>query len=505
MESYSEHSQQESDSNIHSEGQDLPLTKLTNTIKAKKVESEKVKAANEPEEQHESPVKSGIGKGYMHSGDQESNVPSAFKKNDVLRKIRSLTVADNFVEERTAMKLIKSLNVEDTYAEWGQKRKGHIVEDPDAQLLLDLCKGSKASRLDSLNQINFKRAVTQKFKEYDQKLEALTPINVSEEIDKAVHAKVLTKMKKLIPTHVAKCLANYVKPHLNNSMLEFMQNNQIRWFTKKSGSANSMRRTTWFDLLLKSNIDKNKDHILGPSTMAIAKKLKEIIQKDELAIAYLEAVLSEAQWNSDEGDVSKPRSFEHHMSKSSKTYPKFTTITFITWHTLALKRSTLHLSPSTMLQVVVKRKWGYEFLSSIMVRRSDKQEYTFSYVDLPRLNINDIEDMYLLKVHDKMHHLLSDDEKDFNKALLLFIQSTIPYTMTGIEKGVVYLNKYNRRSLMKLNKVHKFCDGTLMKIQENLIEMIIKNKLGRGNERLRGRDWNDKDVKRSQEMVDKIN
>ncbi|GKD81965.1 hypothetical protein Tco_1348804 [Tanacetum coccineum] len=28
------------------------------------------------------------------------------------------------------------------------------------------------------------------------------------------------------------------------------------------------------------------------------------------------AVLSEAQWNSDEGDVSKPRSFERHMSKS---------------------------------------------------------------------------------------------------------------------------------------------------------------------------------------------
>ncbi|GKD03591.1 hypothetical protein Tco_1178565 [Tanacetum coccineum] len=184
------------------------------------------------------------------------------------------------------------------------------------------------------------------------------------------------------------------------------------------------------------------------------------------------------------------------------------------------------------VRVVVKRKWGYRFLSSIVVRRSDKQEYTFSYADLPRLNVNDIEDMYLLKVQDKMHHLPSNDENDFNNALLLFIRRTIiknrvkdlhfgaksyqrtlnltkpklyfdgidekiPYTMAGIEKGLVYLNKYNRRSLMKLNEVHKFYDGTLMKIQENLIEMITKNKLGRGNERLRGRDWNDKDVKRS--------
>ncbi|GJW61293.1 hypothetical protein Tco_0110628 [Tanacetum coccineum] len=78
----------------------------------------------------------------------------------------------------------------------------------------------------------------------------------------------------------------------------------------------------------------------------IAKKLKELIQKDELTIAELEgtrleklkkqfkndvelkyhvdqlkvAVLSKAQWSSGEGDVSKHRSFERHMSKSTKPH-----------------------------------------------------------------------------------------------------------------------------------------------------------------------------------------
>ncbi|GJU15228.1 hypothetical protein Tco_1143194 [Tanacetum coccineum] len=78
-------------------------------------------------------------------------------------------------------------------------------------------------------------------------------------------------------------------------------------------------------------------------------ELKEIIQKDELTIADLEgvglekmklhyknnmeleyhvdqlkaAVVFEAQWNIDEGDVSKPRSFECHMLKSSKPHPIF--------------------------------------------------------------------------------------------------------------------------------------------------------------------------------------
>ncbi|GJX86030.1 hypothetical protein Tco_0336804 [Tanacetum coccineum] len=58
------------------------------------------------------------------------------------------------------------------------------------------------------------------------------------------------------------------------------------WFPKKSGLAK--RRTTWFDLFMKSDIDKDDNHILGPSTVVVAKKFKELIQKDELTIANLE-------------------------------------------------------------------------------------------------------------------------------------------------------------------------------------------------------------------------
>ncbi|GJX56369.1 hypothetical protein Tco_0286266 [Tanacetum coccineum] len=57
---------------------------------------------------------------------------------------------------------------------------------------------------------------------------------------------------------------------------------------------------------------------------------------------------------------------------------------------------------------------------------------------------------------------------------------------------------------MKLNEVKKFGDGTLIKIQENLIDMVNKNELGRGNKRLKGRDWNDNDIKTSREILDKI-
>ncbi|GJT47131.1 hypothetical protein Tco_0955846 [Tanacetum coccineum] len=167
------------DSEMHSEGQDSPFTKFTNTVK---VESKKAKAAEEPEEQHVSPIKCGQGKGYMHLGDQEANVPNAFKKNVVPRKTRSLTIADNIVEEPVAVELTKSISikehqrhqcdimtqltidrqidkdVEDTYVEWGHKLKEPEVEDTTVQSSLDLCKGSKASRLESMKQI--KQAIT---------------------------------------------------------------------------------------------------------------------------------------------------------------------------------------------------------------------------------------------------------------------------------------------------------------------------------------------------------
>ncbi|GJV29004.1 putative ribonuclease H-like domain-containing protein [Tanacetum coccineum] len=225
----------------------------------------------------------------------------------------------------------------------------------------------------------------QRKRECDQKLEALTNFNVSEAFEKAVKAKVLIEIKKLLPTHILNAISNYVRPYhdsfnaqdaelsfhkrshdnhdspnnhegenkkkhrkdvgksssrssrRNKSLVihaqadtpamqplnqedEYVRKHPYpEWFLKKSRLAK--RKTTWFDLLLKSDIDQNENHILGPSSVAIAKKLIEIIEKDELTIADLEAVLTEAKWNNDEDDVSKPRMFERHMSKNTKPHP----------------------------------------------------------------------------------------------------------------------------------------------------------------------------------------
>ncbi|GKE29052.1 hypothetical protein Tco_1444436, partial [Tanacetum coccineum] len=167
----------------------------------------------------------------------------------------------------------------------------------------------------NIRKINFKKAVAQKFKEYDQKLEALINFSVSKAFKKAVQAKVLTEIKKLLPTHISNAIVNYVKPRLNTFVLEVMKTNQINLFTQSSTSTDDLSE---IDLKSHDNqdlpnnrewenkkkhqkdvskpssrsqdIDKVKNHILGPLTVAIAKKFKELIQKDELTIANFEGV-----------------------------------------------------------------------------------------------------------------------------------------------------------------------------------------------------------------------
>nr|GEV36796.1 hypothetical protein [Tanacetum cinerariifolium] len=121
-------------------GMEVPDSKISDAIKkkagytyyiAKKVECEKAKIVNEPEEQHVSPIKSGRGKGFMCYGDKVANVPNKLKKVIVQRTTISLTIAEE--------------TVVDLYNEWGQKLKGPAVEDPTVQSLSssDKPKGSK--------------------------------------------------------------------------------------------------------------------------------------------------------------------------------------------------------------------------------------------------------------------------------------------------------------------------------------------------------------------------
>ncbi|GJY02915.1 hypothetical protein Tco_0361067, partial [Tanacetum coccineum] len=487
---------------------------------AKKVESDKAKIVDEPEEQHVSLIKSGRGKGFMCYGDQVANVPNKLKKVVVPRKTRSLTIAkeavidtandatlyssssdkseesaneiddanesdmdlfddnphkDNddarygvfmhnkstithdstylgltvisssldfirtFLDETPANELTDFMshpvcidaettsvvhnpegNPElasyisgasevplDTHVDvlatktlmqemFSDKNAHHIPSLPAKKIPFPTITPqpnslqAKAKKLmqkakRNMRKIKLKKVVAQKFREYDQKLEALINFNVSKAFEKAVQAKprlntsmlevmktnqinhftqsststddlseMDLKLKLLNRIHLNKSNDTHTthqqlyvtlyesiileqdaldaqavqssfhkRPHdnqdppnnhegenkkkhqkdvdepssrssrrnrslmvivqddtptmqpLNKADTPIQKHSNLERFLKKSGLAK--KRTTWFDLFLKSDIDKDENYILGPSTVAIAKKFKELI------------------------------------------------------------------------------------------------------------------------------------------------------------------------------------------------------------------------------------
>ncbi|GJU43285.1 hypothetical protein Tco_1200551 [Tanacetum coccineum] len=125
----------------------------------------------------------------------------------------------------------------------------------------------------------------------------------------------------------------------------------------------------------------------------------------------------------------------------------------------------------TVVGIDVNNKWGYDFLTSIIVRRSDDKEYEFSYADLPRPSVM-IRTMIKRRVEDIQLGVESYQRTlNLAKPIMFFkgINQRIPFTMTATHKGV-----------------------------------ITKLGCGKPNCMEREGDWTDYDVKSSREMLKKI-
>ncbi|GKD18845.1 hypothetical protein Tco_1208003 [Tanacetum coccineum] len=147
-------------------------------------------------------------------------------------------------------------------------------------------------------------------------------------------------------------------------------------------------------------------------------------------------------------------------------------------------------------QVEVMRKHGYGYLKEIVVRRADNNLYIFKEGDFPRLRINDIEDMLLLVVQNRLTNLSGDDVFDFAIALRMFTRSLViqkrvedlqlgvesyqkkinvtrpqttisgirkrdPYTPYQDPQGFIYVDNNGKNRLMQSDKLYKFSDRTL--------------------------------------------
>ncbi|GJV92430.1 hypothetical protein Tco_1540243 [Tanacetum coccineum] len=111
-------------------------------------------------------------------------------------------------------------------------------------------------------------------------------------------------------------------------------------------------------------------------------------------------------------------------------------------------------------------------IKEIVVQRVDRKLYKFMEGDFLRLHLNDIEDMLLLVVQNKLLNLEGDEIVDLAVAL----RSAIYHSLKT--QGVIYGDMLKRKRLMHTNELYKFSDGTLTLVRNTLDQMLKNLRLG---------------------------
>ncbi|GKB06290.1 hypothetical protein Tco_0834523 [Tanacetum coccineum] len=110
-------------------------------------------------------------------------------------------------------------------------------------------------------------------------------------------------------------------------------------------------------------------------------------------------------------------------------------------------------------RLTIMKKYDYGHLEEIEVRRDDQQLYTFKEGDFKRLRLQDIKDMLLLLVQQKLTNLTIDERYDLNVALY-------PHEM-------IYVDQFKRRRLMRADELHKFSDDILNDVRSSLHDITV--------------------------------
>nr|GEX81292.1 hypothetical protein [Tanacetum cinerariifolium] len=136
----------------------------------------------------------------------------------------------------------------------------------------------------------------------------------------------------------------------------------------------------------------------------------------------------------------------------------------------------------------IMKKYGYGHLEDTKVRQDDQKLYTFREGDFKRLRLQDIEDMLLLLFQQWLTNLTIDE------------QNKTAYTSYSDPHGIIYVDQYKRKRLMRVDELDKFNDGTLNDVRSALHDIVAGIRI----EYQPMREWSNLDKKRAQIMVQDI-
>ncbi|GKC62494.1 hypothetical protein Tco_1095092 [Tanacetum coccineum] len=193
----------------------------------------------------------------------------------------------------------------------------------------------------------------------------------------------------------------------------------------------------------------------------------------------------------------------------------------------------------SVVRIKAYSRYGYDYLSEIILRRADFQEHTIAEKDFKNLYPIDFEDLNLLILQGHLDHLPGSDKRMLSTAVKLWTRNLViqqrvkdfklgiksyqtqlnltkpgwdatcfefkhDYTIIESPRAVVFPVDNNDQKIIRFNEIYKFSDGTLTRILEALDYIVKEFKVNRLNPGMNTRLWTEKDVTRSKEFIETI-
>ncbi|GJV41446.1 hypothetical protein Tco_1419886 [Tanacetum coccineum] len=190
-----------------------------------------------------------------------------------------------------------------------------------------------------------------------------------------------------------------------------------------------------------------------------------------------------------------------------------------------------------VINIKTYERYGYNYLREIVLRRADYKKYKISEKDFKNLHPNDFKDLFLLHLQDKLNHLPKSDKVNLHTAVNMWIRNIVirkivedlqlgvesyqtklnleqpnwdasdflfkeDYTIVNKPRAVIYRDRDDNKKMMRVDEVHKFSDGTLMRIRDKLDFMVKDSRLFKFNKGIEHRKWTEDDKRRSEDFIE---
>nr|GEU53101.1 retrovirus-related Pol polyprotein from transposon TNT 1-94 [Tanacetum cinerariifolium] len=179
-----------------------------------------------------------------------------------------------------------------------------------------------------------------------------------------------------------------------------------------------------------------------------------------------------------------------------------------------------HMRILSVVRIKAYSRYGYDYLSEIVLRRADLQEHMIAEKDFENLHPSEFKDLNLLLLQGHLDHLPGSDKKMLSTAVKLWTQNLVirqqvedfqlgiesyqtqlnltkprwddvgfkfkhDYTIIKSPRAVMFPVNNNERKIMRFNEIYKFIDGRLTRILEALSYKVKEFKIKRLDSKLK--------------------